>query len=178
MTTDPNTLLLLGLLKGQRQHGYQLNEFIERNLGRFTTLKKATAYAALDRLEKKGLIEASTEQEGNRPARRVYGLTASGEAQFFALLREHLAQPEPVAFYGDLGLMFLNQLPSEETLELLGERATQLGGQIAELERVPTHEGALGRGLFGVDLAVSRQLALLRADLAWLSQALNRLAQV
>ncbi|GGJ67880.1 hypothetical protein GCM10008939_10260 [Deinococcus aquiradiocola] len=177
MASDPNTLLLLGLLKGQRQHGYQLNEFIERNLGRFTTLKKATAYAALDRLEKNGLIEATTEQSGNRPARRVYGLTETGETQFLDLLRAHLARPEPVAFYGDLGMMFLNQLPRPEVLDLLNERATQIDDQISGLQRVPTHEGTLGQGLFGVDLAVSRQLALLRADRAWLTQTLDRLRQ-
>ncbi|GGI66862.1 PadR family transcriptional regulator [Deinococcus humi] len=177
MSSDPNTLLLLGLLKSERQHGYQLNDFIEKNLSRFSTLKKATAYAALERLEKKGLIEATTEQEGHRPARRVYGLTPSGEAHFFELLREHLARPEPVAFYGDLGMMFVNQLPNAEVISLLGERARQLDAQIAELERVPVHEGAIGQGLFGVDLAVSRQLALLRADLGWLRQTLTGLGQ-
>ncbi len=35
--------LLLGLLKGEQQHGYQLNDFIEKNLSRFNTLKKASA---------------------------------------------------------------------------------------------------------------------------------------
>lgn len=177
MTPDPNTLLLLGLLKGQRQHGYQLNDFIERNLSRFTTLKKAAAYAALDRLEKLGLIEAHTEQAGNRPTRKVYALTPQGERQFLDLLRAHLARPEPVAFYGDLSLMFLNQLPREEALSLLRERAQVVGEQIASLERVPTHEGALGTGLFGVDLAVSRQLALLRADRDWLDETLDTLGQ-
>lgn len=175
MIPDPNTLLLLGLLKGQRQHGYQLNDFIERNLSRFTTLKKAAAYAALDRLEKSGLIEAHSEQAGNRPTRKVYALTSQGEQHFLDLLRAHLARPEPVAFYGDLGLMFLNQLPGQEAISLLSERAQAMDEQIASLERVPTHEGAMGSGLFGVDLAVSRQLALLRADRAWLDVALSTL---
>jgi len=178
MALDPNTLLLLGLLKGERQHGYQLNDFIEKNLSRFSTLKKATAYAALERLEKKGLIEATTEQSGNRPARRVYGLTPAGEAHFLELLREHLARPELVSSYSDLGMMFLNQLPNAEAHSLLSERAAQMQGQIADLERVPIHEGAIGRGLFGVDLAVSRQLTLLRADLGWLTQTLSGLEQV
>lgn len=177
MIPDPNTLLLLGLLRGQRQHGYQLNDFIERNLSRFTTLKKAAAYAALDRLEKSGLIEAQSEQAGNRPTRKVYALTPPGERQFLDLLRAYLARPEPVAFYGDLGLMFLNHLPRAEALGLLEERAQAIGEQIAALERVPTHEGALGSGLFGVDMAVSRQLALLRADRDWLTETLDTLGQ-
>lgn len=177
MNPDPNTLLLLGLLRGQRQHGYQLNDFIERNLSRFTTLKKAAAYATLDRLEKAGLIEAHSEQAGNRPTRKVYALTPRGEEQFLDLLRAHLAHPEPVAFYGDLGLMFLNQLPRDEALGLLTERAGAVDEQIASLERVPTHEGALGAGLFGVDLAVSRQLALLRADRDWLGATLAKLGE-
>ena len=29
---DERALLLLGILRGQSQHGYQINEFIERNL--------------------------------------------------------------------------------------------------------------------------------------------------
>ena len=55
-----------------------------------------------------------------------------------------------MAFYGDLGLMFLNQLPRDEALSLLTERAGAVDEQIASLERVPTHDGALGAGLFGV----------------------------
>ncbi|GGL08106.1 PadR family transcriptional regulator [Deinococcus radiotolerans] len=175
MNPDPNTLLLLGLLRGQRQHGYQLHDFIERNLSRFTTLKKAAAYAALDRLEKAGLIHAHSEQAGNRPTRKVYALTPDGEQHFLTLLRAHLAHPEPVAFYGDLSLMFLTQLPRPEALNLLTERAQAVDAQIASLERVPTHHGALGPDLFGVDLAVSRQLTLLRADRAWLSDTLSTL---
>nr|WP_246350736.1 PadR family transcriptional regulator [Deinobacterium chartae] len=164
-------------MKGQSQHGYQLNEFIERNLTRFTTLKKATAYAALDRLEKSGLIEARSEQAGNRPTRRVYTLTPRGEARFLELLRAHLARPEPLAFYGDLGLMFLSQLPPGEVLELLAARARHLEAHITALQAVPVHEGALGRGLYGVDLAVSRQLALLRAERDWLRGVLEALPQ-
>lgn len=41
------SLILLGLLMGQSQHGYQINEFIEKNLSVVTDMKKSTAYATL-----------------------------------------------------------------------------------------------------------------------------------
>jgi DNA-binding PadR family transcriptional regulator len=47
---DERALLLLGVLRVQSQHGYQINEFIERTLGRVTDMKKPTAYAILERL--------------------------------------------------------------------------------------------------------------------------------
>ena len=58
---DERTLLLLGMLRIESQHGYQLNEFIEHNLGRVTDMKKPTAYALLDRLEQSGAITSRLE---------------------------------------------------------------------------------------------------------------------
>ena len=52
------SVLLLGLLTTQSQHGYQINEFIEHNLGRVSLMKKATAYALLTRMEAAGLVQA------------------------------------------------------------------------------------------------------------------------
>ncbi len=71
-------LLLLGLLRGQEMHGYQLNEIISR-VNRYIELKKATVYFLLDKMDNSGWIKRTDEQEGNRPPRRVYHLTAEGE---------------------------------------------------------------------------------------------------
>lgn len=170
-----NTFLLLGLLKGQKQHGYQLNEFIDRNLSRFITMKKATAYSVLDRMLAKGLIAEEQTQVGNRPPRKVYTITPAGEAHFALLLRESLGRPRESEFYGDLGLIFLNQIAPEQALELLQDRQKVLSANCAALKRIPLHDGHLGQGLFGVDLAVSRQTALMEADLAWLTHTIEEL---
>ncbi|HYB01600.1 MAG TPA: hypothetical protein VED37_15385 [Ktedonobacteraceae bacterium] len=45
MAMDERMLLLLGLLKAQSQHGYQINEFIEHNLKRMIDMKRSTAYS-------------------------------------------------------------------------------------------------------------------------------------
>ncbi|HEY7849392.1 MAG TPA: PadR family transcriptional regulator [Ktedonobacterales bacterium] len=168
---DERTLLLLGMLRIESQHGYQLNEFIEHNLGRVTHMKKPTAYALLDRLEQSGAITSRLEQEGNRPPRKVYAITEQGEQLFLRLLSETLAAAEPYVIAGDVGLMFLDALPLAEALVLLERRLQSVREQIAEIEKVPVHK--LG---IGIDLAIEHQAILLRADEAWLARLIERLA--
>ncbi len=167
---DERALLLLGILRAQSQHGYQINEFIERNLSRVTDMKKATAYAILDRLSRGEHVSVQTEQAGNRPPRKVYTITPSGQELFLTLLRENLCSFDAPAFAGDVGLMFLDELPREEALACLQQRLDKLDSQIDVYEQAPPH----GHG-HGVDLAVEHVLHLLRADRDWLARAIQRL---
>lgn len=164
---DERELLLLGMLMVQSQHGYQINEFIERTLGQVTDMKKPTAYAILDRLSQAGYIVVHTEQEGNRPPRKVYAITGAGERLFFDLLRAYLAQPDQPSSAGGIALMFLDDLSADERVALVRERIEKLEEQIARYERAPKHEHSLG-----VDVAVERQLHMLRAERDWLVSAL------
>ncbi len=167
---DERALLLLGILRSQSQHTYQINEFIERNLARMTDMKKPTAYAILDRLCQAGYVSVRTEQERNRPPRKVYTITSAGERAFEDLLRRTLAEPDRHATAGDLGLMFVDALPRAEALALLLRRQAALREQIVVYTAMPQHKNGLG-----VDLAFARQLALLRADAAWLEETIRRL---
>lgn len=169
---DERELLLLGILSVQSQHGYQINEFIERNLSRVTVMKKPTAYALLERLCQAGYVEARSEQAGNRPQRKVYSITPSGKQLFLSLLRDNLAHAERLTFAGDVGLMFLDELPREEALDLLRQRLASLGEQISVYEQAPKHEHGLG-----VDLALEHILVLLRAERDWLGATIQRLQE-
>ncbi len=166
---NEQALLLLGLLKAQSQHGYQLNEFIERNLGRMTDMKKATAYAVLERLSQAGYVSVHSAQEGNRPVRKVYSITHVGEEQFMKLLRENLSNADKMNMAGDVGLMFLDHLPLPEVAEYLSLRLAQLEARLDEFKQPLRHEG------LGVNLALEHQQALLTAERAWLSSVLARL---
>jgi DNA-binding PadR family transcriptional regulator len=159
------------MLRIESQHGYQLNEFIEHNLARVTDMKKPTAYVLLERLEQSGAITARLEQEGNRPPRKVYAITPQGEQLFVKLLSETLAAATPYVIAGDIGLMFLDALPLAEALTLLRRRLEAVREQVAALDRIPAHKLGLG-----VDLTIEHQTVLLRADEAWLSQLIERLA--
>lgn len=167
---DERALLLLGLLKNQSQHGYQINEFIERNLGNIMDLKKATAYAILSRLHEAGYVTLHMEQDENRPPRKVYSITKEGEAQFYHLLQANLSQLEQVALPGDIGLMFLNYLSPDEAVRCLTTRLENLEEQLQVYERATEHANNPG-----VDLAIDRRLHLMRSDREWLRETIATL---
>ena len=169
---DERTLLLLGILKVQSQHGYQINEFIEHNLGRVTGMKKPTAYALLERLGQQGYVTMHTEQGSSGPPRKVYAITPAGEALFLTLLRGSLAEPDHITPPGDIALMFLDHVSKAEGIQLLQQRLAKLEALIVRYEQAPPHEHGVG-----VDLALERDLRLLQTDRAWLTETLRRLQQ-
>lgn len=169
---DERSLLLLGLLRGQSQHGYQINEFIEQNMARVTDMKKATAYAVLDRLSQAGYVTVRSEQEGNRPPRKVFSITPKGEEQFLALLRSNLSEGDPITLPSSIGLMFLDHLPRPEAIACLKERLAAVQQRIGSFERAPRH-----RYNVGASLAVERILTLLEADRDWLVRTIDRLGE-
>ncbi len=164
---DERALLLLGMLKVQSQHGYQINEFIERTLGRVADMKKPTAYAILDRLSQGGYIAVHVEQEGGRPPRKVYAITPAGERLYLELLRAHLADPRREPAAGGIALMFLDDLPERERVALIQQRLEKLEALIASYRQAPRHEHGLG-----VDLAIEQQRYLLQAERDWLRSVL------
>ncbi len=160
-------LLLLGLLRRQGMHGYQLFEFIDRDMAVCTDLKKPTAYYLLNKMAEDGWIAETLEQEGNRPPRRVYRLTPRGETEFQRLLHANLASNPPVYFPGDIGLAFLDSLDPLQAHTLLRQRRQTLAGELEGAKDVPAHAGSL-------HLVIEHRARHLRAELEWLDEVLAR----
>jgi len=170
MDVEQNHLLLLGLLKAQESHGYQLMDFVERNLARIASLKKATAYYELKRLEKLGLVSVRREQEGGRPPRQVFALTAEGEAAFLDLLRENLRAPEVPTCSSDIGLMFMSALSPVEARSLIVEKLESLRVAVKVYRSTPAHiHGS------GVNVAIAHVAARLETEIAGFEALLGQL---
>jgi len=163
-------LLLLGLLRHQDMHGYQLNEMIEKTLATCVDIKKPTAYYALNKMLEDGWVAFVEEQEGNRPPRRVYSITPEGEAAFQRLVRENLGVYHPTTFGGDFGLAFLDAVPVDEAKSLLEQRRVRLVAHLAEMGNVPVHQGSL-------QWMIEHQTRHLEAELAWLDEVMARLQE-
>jgi len=163
-------LLLLGLLLTQSQHGYQINEFIEKNLSGFVEMKRSTAYSTLDRLCDSGHVHMEVEQVGNRPSRKVYTLTDEGRELFDKLLREYLVKLDGFAMPIETALVYVDAMESEERLKWLEKRKVTLDMAVNMLGAAPSH----GFGV-GVDMAISHRLCMMTAEQTWLSDQIQRM---
>ncbi|MBN1137278.1 MAG: PadR family transcriptional regulator [Anaerolineae bacterium] len=74
--------VLLGFLMPGPRHGYELYREFSRDLGRVWRIGLSQLYAQLKQLESAGLVEVRIEPQPNRPARKVYHLTAAGREAF------------------------------------------------------------------------------------------------
>ncbi|MGB9672805.1 MAG: PadR family transcriptional regulator [Anaerolineales bacterium] len=165
---DNQKLLLLGLLRHQKMHGYQLFEFIERNLATCTDIKKPTAYFLLHQMENDGWVRIEHAQEGNRPPRKIFVLTEAGERAFWQLLTKNLSHYFTVAFPTDIGLAFLDQLKPSEAIQLLQIRKQSLFEALERIKVIPIHSGS-------TQLLIDHQKAFLEFELNWLEALLDSL---
>lgn len=127
-------LVILGLLREGPLYGYELKQIIEEHMGDWTSIAFGSIYFALDKLTQEGFIEkVATEQEGDRPARTIYQITESGQAEFVRLLRQVWREVERSYFSFDIGLFFTNALPIDELKGFLSGRIGQLEKTLAGL---------------------------------------------
>jgi DNA-binding PadR family transcriptional regulator len=161
-------LLLLGILHQQEMHGYQLYEFIERDLAACTDLKKPTAYYLLNKMAEDGWVVETQTQEGNRPPRKVYRLTSQGETAFRQLLDENLAEYRPVRFSDDIGLAFLDEMDPADALNLLQQRCQAVKAALQAVRVVPEHQGS-------PQWIIEHQRHHLASELEWVERVIANL---
>lgn len=65
-------------------HGYELHQKLLQHLGEIWHTSLSQTYNILTRLEAQGFIQATTQQQEKRPAKRCFSLTADGRRRFEA----------------------------------------------------------------------------------------------
>jgi DNA-binding PadR family transcriptional regulator len=181
-------LAILGLLKEQDLHGYELRKQLGELPGGRSAISFGSLYPALARLERAGVVkavEANTRTDRPLPSsgslagelaafrarhlpstggrsKKVYGITPAGETQLVALLTD----PQPVddrTFASKVA--FCRHLSPEQRLELFERRRAELLARVAERRRGP--ERTLDRYLRTLR---ERDDANLSSDVAWLDR--------
>jgi DNA-binding PadR family transcriptional regulator len=161
-------LLLLGLLLSHGMHGYQLNEMLQQNPGTPISITKSNAYKLLNDMEKEDWVTFVQEQEGNRPQRRVYSVTETGEKAFYRLLRENLSTYKSPEFPSVVGLDFMHMLPVEEAISLLEERQKLVIEKFQQLDDIPVE-------MRQSHLAIDYLHQHYAKEIKWVSDTINRL---
>lgn len=161
-------LLLLGSLLSHGMHGYQLNEMLQQNPGTPISITKSNAYKLLNDMEKEGWVTFVQEQEGNRPQRRVYSVTETGEKAFYRLLRENLSTYKSPEFPSVVGLDFMHMLSVEEAISLLEERQKLVIEKFQQLDDIPVE-------MRQSHLAIDYLHQHYGKEIKWVSDTINRL---
>ena len=151
-------LAILGLLKEQELHGYELKKRLSAAFGPFSSVSFGSLYPALARLEAAGAVkavEAALEPPAPRAipmtgsmtgeaaafrarrepkrggrAKKVYGITERGEKLFEELLAADSSSADDDRAF-NLRLAFCRYLPPEARLGMLERRRAQLVERLA-----------------------------------------------
>jgi DNA-binding PadR family transcriptional regulator len=168
-------LVILGILRGQPLHGYEIKQVIEEHMGDWTSIAFGSIYFALARLTEEGLVEkAGTEQEGGRPSRTIYRITPAGQEEFLRLLRAVWREPERHYYAIDLGLAFMEALPLQEIKEYLRQRVAALEKTVDHVEEHQTEQLAREEVPRIAAAIFTHNLAHFRAELEWTKELLAR----
>lgn len=161
-------LLLLGLLRGQKLHGYGLVDYLQQHSTGGAAIGKSNAYRLLKEMDRDGLIRSVTERDGNLPERHVYEVTPNGEAYFQNGLLKQLGEDATADQPGIAVLNYLEELDPAAAADQLQYRRDQVSARASELANVPDKVRHLHPAL---DLG----LRLAMVELEWLDDKLQQL---
>jgi DNA-binding PadR family transcriptional regulator len=188
-------LAILGLLKEQELHGYELKKRLADRLGPLSSVSFGSLYPALNRLDRAGAVRVSESDTAARPTipmtgslggeraafrgrrtgargnrgKKVYAITDRGEQLF-----EELLAADAQAGGGDddrafnLKLAFARYLPPEARLGMLERRRAHL------VERLARARGSVRAGKERLDnyahTLMEHRTEMTERDISWLDR--------
>ena len=124
-------LAILGLLKDEPLHGYELRKRLTA-MGAGGAFSYGSLYPALRRLERDSFI-LKTRPAGTLRGKKVYALTAAGTARFFDLLADDSPADRDRTFA--VKLAFFRHVAAEARLEALEDRRAEVAERLHEARK-------------------------------------------
>jgi DNA-binding PadR family transcriptional regulator len=111
---------LLGILAESPAHGYDLKSRFEAKTGEFWELNYGQVYTTLDRLHKEGFVEYSEVEQDDKPDKKIYRITESGQQEFDTWrLAPIKAEPRALRDELFLKLIFIEEEQSSHILRTI-----------------------------------------------------------
>lgn len=173
-------LAVLGLLKEQEMHGYELKKRLSDVFGLSSAVSFGSLYPALARLEAAGAVSvvagavdgtaaaAGLAEHRQSRRRKVYRMTPLGTQMFEELLTGNQGAGEDERAF-NLRLAFARYLPAEARLGLLERRRAVLGERLAQLAA----RARARRDDRYLRILVERQQEALSMDVSWLDRLID-----
>lgn len=164
-------LAILGLLKEQELHGYELKKRLADTVGSGAGVSFGSIYPALGRLEKAGAVLIVPAHSGAGRGKKVYAITERGDQLFEELLAAEAGSNEDERSF-NLRLAFARHLSREARIGMLERRRAYL------LERLMRTRSAIRHGWGKFD-AYTRTLIehgneTTERDISWLDRLIAR----
>jgi DNA-binding PadR family transcriptional regulator len=176
---NPTRLFILGALaKHGPMYGHQLRRDarIDRT-DMWSEVQPGSLYGGLHRLAAEGLIEPlRTEQDGQLPARTVYGITAEGHRELRALRAEALQEirllPDPV----DLALAMSGDLSEDTMRGYVEDRVRALSARESQLKH--QRDRSWPDQTVADDLVIEHAMMRVQVELDWHQLVIDRLGKL
>jgi DNA-binding PadR family transcriptional regulator len=167
-------LTVLGLLAEQPRHGYELERVVEeRGVRAWTSLGFSSIYYVLDKLAKRGLIEA-TGAPASGKSRVVFRATASGLDSCSEATREALTAVAPTHARVLIAMANSPMLHDADVAAALALRLEALRTRLAEVRAARSAQEPLPTAASAI---FEYSEAMLAADLRWTETALRTCAE-
>ncbi len=117
---------------------YSLSRVVRAHVPLYRPFKRGNVYHALDRLAEDGLLlrKNAAAARGPRATKTVFRLSAPGDRHFRALLARVVADVQTTDATLEIAYVLLGQLPRQEAVERLSERAKRVAEQERRLPRI------------------------------------------
>jgi DNA-binding PadR family transcriptional regulator len=162
---------ILALLASSPAHGYELKRELEQHFGAaLPPLNTGQIYTSLARLERDGLVDADRVAQDSRPNKRVYRLTAQGQAA----LDEWVTQPTPGTRLRDeffMKLVLAGRAGIADPRVLIERQRGEYLQSLRDLDRLL----GTANGEWAASLLIEGAALHLEADLKWLALCEERL---
>lgn len=169
---------LLGFLQITPMTGYDMKKLFENAIASFWNAPQSQIYSVLRRLETEGSIEAEIIYQETKPNRKLYQITAEGEAKF----RKWMSESHPPATNRNsflLQLWFSGFIDDESIVKILVERVSDLQERIKQLEAKSKadldHEDDPPRDRFFWWLTLNYGVQHRRFQIDWTEQMIERI---
>jgi PadR family transcriptional regulator AphA len=171
---------LLGVLSLKPMSGYEMRQFMERSTANFWSESYGQIYPALKRMLADGLVEVEEHDGDGHPAKKVYQITAAGEARLRAWL-ETPAWPEVRRIEMLLKVFFGSHAPPEMIAEQVRRYRERYVNDLERYLQIEQMLPAIYEGREGLPyflMSVRYGIAEAKAIVAWADESLETLQAI
>jgi len=159
---------LLGFVHERPVHGYEIYQRLSAPTGLWQVwrLKQSQLYALLTKLEEENYLAATLQPQDARPPRKIYSLTATGQAAFQTWLTTPVTHGRQMRIEFLAKLYFAHRQDSATVLQLVARQTTACQQWLVDLQG---QAGSAAETDFFAYAVQQFRLNQVESFLAWLS---------